>query len=105
MGTIKTYLAIAGSAILAIFYAIFKATKRENEVLKVVNKAQEEQIHVHEVTDKVTEIVHKDHIIKEASIEASTQALKEDIKNETTTPDTPLDPEFIRMLNKNRNKV
>ena len=102
-GSIKSYLAIAGAAAVAIFYAIFQSTKKENKILKKVVEAQEESLHIVDVTEKVSTTLHKEHIIKEASIDASIKATKDKVKDETDANNDVLDPEYIRLLNENNN--
>ena len=104
ISTIKSYLIAGGVAIGAICLTIFSFTRKENKLLKQINKDQEESLKIVDTKEKVATTVHKGHKIQEASIEKSIQETK-DLVNETNTPDTPLDPEFIRLLNKNRNKV
>jgi hypothetical protein len=100
--TIKAYLWAAVLAGAGIFFAIFSSTRKENKLLKEVNKNQEESLRTVEVTEDVSTTIHVEHKIEEAAIKASTEAVKEKVRNETTSDDTPLDPEFIKLLNDSR---
>ncbi|MGL1886330.1 MAG: hypothetical protein OCD76_07425 [Reichenbachiella sp.] len=100
--SLQIWLYAAGAAAVAIFYAVFTSTRKENKLLKQVNKTQSESLRVVEVSDKVSNTIHKEHIIEEASIKASIEATKEKVKNETVTNDDLLDPEFIKLLNDSR---
>jgi len=96
----KKYLLGFIAIISSILYAVVSSNKR----LKVRNERLEESLEVNEVTDKVTNLVVKEHQEEEASIEASTQALREKV-NETNHTSTPLDPEYIRLLNQGTDTV
>ena len=105
--SLKLYLAGAGVAIAAIFYAIFTSTRKENQTLKSVVKEQMESLKVVSVKDEVSNKIHISHKIEEASIEKSIKETKVQL-DEATSPlhvPVPLDPNTIKLLNSNSNKV
>lgn len=101
--TIKAYLVAGAIGIVSIFFVIFSSTRKENKLLKQVNKDQTESLRIIDTKEEVTSQVTVEHNVKEASLEASNAVVKERVKNETTSNNDTLDPEFIRMLNNNRN--
>lgn len=100
--TIKAWLYAGALAAAAVFFTIFSSTRRENKLLKEVKKNQDESLRVVKIEDEVSNTIHTEHKTQEASIEASVEVTKEKVKNETISNDTPLDPEFIKLLNNNR---
>ena len=102
LSTIKAWLYAGALATVAIFLTMFSSTRRENELLKEVKKGQDESLRVVKIEEEVSNTIHTEHNAQEASIEASLEATKGKVKNETTSNDTLLDPEYIKLLNNSR---
>ena len=91
LSSFKSYLVIGATAVLAVFYAIFKKTRKENARLKEVVENQEQEIYVlhniEEVSTHTREIlqVQKDLIdiqTKESIQETNTLSKDSELTDE-----------------------
>lgn len=101
----KLYISGIVLATIAILASLLKSSRKDNKVLREVAKSQEEALRVSEVTDKVTNLIHKETLIERASIAQSIKDTKGKIYDTSKNDHTELDPEFVRLLNTYTSKV
>lgn len=95
----KLYIYGIVLATIAILVSLLKRSKKREKVLEQHVESQEEALRVSEVTDKVTNLIHKETLIERASIAQSIKETKGKINEVSKNDHTELDPEFVRLLN------